>query len=276
MASALEDIEGAVINPGWLFRITTTFSIAGGALLLAWLCEQITARGIGNGIALVLFTGIVADLLPALARLMEASRGGALSNGRLGIGLIAVIALTVLIAAAEQAQRRLAVDYSARSGATRSLPASSAMLVFKLNSAGLLAVIVAGWFSEQGLQHPVGYMVFLVVFSMVYTAFVLDLEEAAKGLQERYGTIPAVEPGEPTAAYLDFVLSRTALIGALYLAFVCLLPEMLVAYAEVPVYFAGTSLLIAVCTVLDLRQHFAAYTQFPAPPRAGTQADDRN
>jgi preprotein translocase subunit SecY len=278
IAVALESIPNFVVfESGVLFRITTVLSLTGGTIFLVWLSGQITARGIGNGLALIFFLGVVLELPGAVAATLEVGRMGALSsNIILGVLLLAVL-LTGLIVFTELARRRLPVEYPRRQVGMRMIEGRSHLSV-KLNAAGVIPAIVAAWLLAQVLAtsnffvgqgpgwghavadqlahgrplHMVVYALATVLCALFYTAFVLNPERVAADLEKRGGVIPGVAPGEPTAEHIDTAMSRTAMLGAVYLALVCLIPEMLVAYARVPFYLGGTSLLIVVCTVLDL------------------------
>jgi preprotein translocase subunit SecY len=269
IASALEGVRGVVANPGWLFLLSTVITLTGGTLLLAWLSQQITLRGIGNGIALVLFAGIVTELPADVARTLELSRQGVLSSNALPTFMVIVVVVTAFIVLMERARRQIPIRFAAREGAR--LRESRSDLSLKLNSAGVIPVILASWFLVvpvaltyfAGGQRPTwleqGHLLYLIVYgtlivlcAFLYTAFVLDPEAAAETLKQHGGAIPGIEPGEATAAHLDSIVSRSTVIGAFYLALVCLLPAILTGYAAVPFYFGGPSLLIVVCTILDL------------------------
>jgi preprotein translocase subunit SecY len=276
VATVLQDTGGVVTYPGLLFRLSSVLTLTGGTLFLIWLSGQITQRGIGNGVALLLFSGIVAEFPATLARAIEAGRQGLLSgNFILALAAIVVI-VTAFVAVVEQGRRRLPVLYAGRREGAPMRDGWSE-LKLNLNPAGVIPVLLASWFLQVpiavadliGAQAPawltgvrapylVLYAVLMVLLALLYTAWVLGPEEAAESLQRHGGSLPGIAPGEATAAYLDHVISRTALIGAAYLALVCLLPEMLIAYAGAPFYFGGTSLLIVVCTTLDLGAQLSA------------------
>jgi preprotein translocase subunit SecY len=276
VATVLQDTAGVVTYPGLLFRLSTALTLTGGTLFLIWLSGQITQRGIGNGVALLLFSGIVAELPAALARAIEAGRQGLLSGSFLVTLMAIIIIATAFVAVVEQARRRLPVVYAMRREDARAQHGWSE-LKLKLNPAGVIPLLLASWFLQVpiavanliGVQGPawltgvrapylVLYAVLIVLLALLYTAWVLDPEEAAESLRRHGGSLPGIAPGEATAAHLDHVVSRTALIGAGYLALVCLLPEMLIAYAGAPFYFGGTSLLVVVCTALDLQAQLSA------------------
>jgi preprotein translocase subunit SecY len=278
IAQALAGIPGIVGNAGGLFVISTTFTFAAGAIFLVWLSEQITLRGLGNGLALILCVGIVMDFAAETAATIELSRSGLLSGG----SLFALIVLTVCFVAGvvfvERGRRRIPLEFAARQVGDRSVPPQHSLLALKLNNAGLMPAIVAPWFfylpltvaglvvgSQEGwlgavLKHmqagQPGHMIYLlvtvVILALVYTAFVVDPEYASDSLQRVGAAIPGIEPGEATTNYLDQVVAYTTFAGAAYLVAVLLIPEALIAYAKVPYYFAGGSVLIVVCAVLDI------------------------
>jgi preprotein translocase subunit SecY len=261
IARALQGVTGLVPDPGPLFVASVALTLAGGAMFVMWLADQITLRGIGNGVALLLCVGVIVELPQALAGALELGRQGVLPGHVLaGIALLAV----VLVAAAsfmEMARREERVEFGA----------NTAHLSFKLNGAGIIPAIVAAWVvaivaalvgllsQESPAWLASGSVAFMLATAVViffcvflYTAFVLDPSEAAENLRKYGGVIPQVEPGEATAEHLDRVLSRVTLIGAVYFVAVCLIPELLISWAQVPFYLGGTSLLVLVCTVLDV------------------------
>jgi preprotein translocase subunit SecY len=278
MASGLQSIPNFVDNPGGLFLLSTTVTLTGGTIFLIWLSEQITARGIGNGLALILFTGVAASMPRAVANLLELGRQGVVSSG--GVLLLAFLCavLVGLVVFVELARRRVPVDFLARQLGNRSLPAQSAHLSLKLNSAGLVPSIVAGWvlflpltlaglifgwtspwmaaayvqITPGHLPHAILSSIAIVILAFIYTAYVIDPEHAADSLKKLGGVIPGIEPGEPTAEHLDGVVSHMTCIGALYLAALFLIPEVVIGYFQAPFYLGGTTVLIVVCTVLDI------------------------
>ena len=269
---------GAVVaEGGWFFRISTVVTLVGGTMFLMWLGEQITQRGIGNGISLIIFAGIVAGLPIAIAQLFEQARTGALSTGLL-IGLVALMLFVVAaIVYIERAQRRLLIQYPKRQVGSRMFQGESSHLPLKLNSSGvippifasslLLLPITAAQFMQgtgpEWLQamvaslgrgqplHMLVYVALIVFFAFFYTAVVFNPQETADNLRKYGGFLPGIRPGAKTAEYIDYVLTRITVVGALYLAAVCVLPEALISYAAVPFYFGGTSLLIAVSVTMD-------------------------
>jgi preprotein translocase subunit SecY len=276
VASGLEAAAQIVTDPGPMFRLTTVVTLTGGTVFLTWLCGQITRRGIGNGVALILFLGIVLELPSAIAGTLELGRRGALSTDLiLGVAVLAV-ALTGFIVWMERAQRRLLISYPSHQVGTR-LIEGTAHLPIKLNCAGVIPSLLASWLllllvfisnlasrfglpletigNALGRSRPLYLIVYaLAVFlcEFFYAAFLLDPEDVAEDLRKHGGVIAGVEPGEATAEHVDYVLSRTTMLGAAYLAFVCLIPEILTTYTELPFFFGGTSLLLVVCAVLDI------------------------
>jgi preprotein translocase subunit SecY len=284
IAIALEGVGGVVIEPGAVFRLSTVLTMTGGVVFLMWLSGQMTLRGIGNGIALILALGIIAELPGAIANALEAGRQGLLSfNAMLGLVILAV-ALTALIVVMELARRRLPLEFRARQIGARTI-AGHSQLSLKLNSAGIMAAIFASWLllvptlvvtlvTEEGSAlwrmvaawFAAGYplylicqAVFIVACAMIYTALIFSPDAAAEDLKTCGGVVAGVEPGEATAEHIDRVLSRVTLLGAAYLALVYLVPELLIVYAQVPFYLGGASLLIVVCTVLDVQAQIRGY-----------------
>jgi preprotein translocase subunit SecY len=274
IASALAQVRGVVASPGPVFVLSAIVTLAGGTMFLVWLAEQITARGIGNGIAVILLAGIVTQVPDAIAYTMELDRQGVLSTPQIGVLLVVVIAVTTLVVAMELARRKLPIRYAEHEVGSRKLDARVSDLSLKLNPAGIVPVLLAsfvlsilvavggffsGWDSSLvvhlrpgGLAHVVVYALLVVFCTFLYTASVLDPDEAAEKLKAFGGAIPAIEPGEATAAHIDHVVSRTTVVGAAYLALICVLPGVLVRFAPAPFYFGGVGLLVAVCTIIDL------------------------
>ena len=281
----------AVIDPGWFFRITTVITLVGGTMFLMWLGEQITARGIGNGVSLIIMAGIVAALPSAFAGLFEQGRTGALST--ISILLILVVALSVIagICFMERAQRRILIQYPKRQVGNRMMQGDSSHLPLKLNTSGVIPPIFAsslllmpltiaqfaGQNAQQSdwlitvttaLQHGAPlymalYAAGIIFFAFFYTAVVFNPEETSDNLKRQGGFIPGIRPGERTAHYLDYVLTRITVIGAAYLVIICLLPEFLISSLAVPFYFGGTSLLIVVNVTMDtvaqIQSHLLAH-----------------
>ncbi|MEX3008873.1 preprotein translocase subunit SecY [Hoeflea sp. TYP-13] len=278
IAVGLESGNGIVVDPGWFFRISCVLTLVGGTMFLMWLGEQITARGIGNGISLIIFSGIVAALPGAIAGTLELGRTGALSTGLIIMVIVIAIAVIAFIVFMERAQRRLLIQYPKRQVGNRMFQGDSSHLPLKLNTAGVIPPIFAssllllpatlagfsnttnlpGWattvLATLGHGQPL-YMVFyaamIAFFAFFYTAVVFNPKDTADNLKSHGGFIPGIRPGERTAEYIDYVLTRITVVGALYLVFVCLLPEFLIAQTGIPFYLGGTSLLIVVSVTLD-------------------------
>ncbi len=281
IAVGLEGMRGAsgsaVIDAGVFFRLTTVITLTGGTVFLMWLGEQITARGVGNGISLIIFSGIVANLPPALAGLLELGRTGAFTAFHIIGFLVGAIAVVAVIVFFERAQRRVVVQYPKRQMGNKMFGGDSSHLPLKLNSSGvippifassllLLPLTVVGFTQAQGpdwLQsiiaylghgqplYMVSYAGLIIFFAFFYTAVVFNPVDTAENLKKYGGFIPGIRPGKNTAEYLDYVLTRLTAAGAIYLAAVCLLPEFLISRYALPFYFGGTSLLIVVSVTMD-------------------------
>ena len=279
----------AVIDPGLFFRFTTVITLIGGTMFLMWLGEQITARGVGNGISLIIFAGIVANLPHALAGTLELGRTGALSTFLILILLILSVAVIFFIVFMERAQRRILVQYPKRQVGNRMTGGESSHLPLKLNTSGVIPPIFASslllmpstilgfsqgsgpeWLSTVAVYLTHGHPVFLTIyvgliifFAFFYTAIVFNPSDTADNLKKYGGFVPGIRPGKNTAEYLDYVLTRLTLIGAGYLAIVCVLPEILISQYSVPFYFGGTSLLIVVNVTMDtvaqIQSHLLAH-----------------
>ncbi len=268
----------AVIDPGWFFRISTIITLLGGTMFLMWLGEQITSRGIGNGISLIIMAGIVAQVPTAIGGLLEQGRTGAVSAGFILIIVIMALAVVAVICLMETAQRRIPIQYPKRQVGNRLFQGDSSHLPLKLNTANvippifassvlLLPLTIAQFLGQEGgpewmltvttaLQHgaPLYMLLYaagIIFFSFFYTAVVFNPEETADNLKRYGGFVPGIRPGEKTAIYLDYVLTRITVVGAAYLTLVCLLPEFLIARMAVPFYLGGTSLLIVVNVTID-------------------------
>jgi len=267
----------AVSEPGLFFRFTTVVTLVGGTMFLMWLGEQITARGVGNGISLIIFAGIVANVPSALAGTFELGRTGALPTLFIIFLLIMAIGVIFFIVFIERAQRRIIVQYPKRQQGNKMTSGESSHLPLKLNTAGvippifassilLLPITVMGFSSGQGPEwlttvttllgrgqplYLIIYISMIVFFAFFYTAVVFNPTETADNLKKYGGFVPGIRPGKNTAEYLDKVLTRLTVIGAAYLAAVCLLPEILISRFSVPFYFGGTSLLIVVTVTMD-------------------------
>ncbi len=267
----------AVADPGFFFRISTVVSLTGGTMFLMWLGEQITARGVGNGVSLIIFSGIVANLPHALAATLELGRTGALSTGLIILVFILAVAIITLMVFVERAQRRVVVQYPKRQVGNKMFGGESSHMPLKLNTSGvippifassllLLPLTIASFTANQGpewlqqitarLAHGqplyiILYVALIVFFAFFYTAIVFNPTETADNLKKYGGFIPGIRPGKNTADYLDYVLTRLTVLGAVYLSVICVLPEWLISYFAVPFYFGGTSLLIVVSVTMD-------------------------
>jgi preprotein translocase subunit SecY len=284
---------GAVVpDPGLFFRASTVITLVGGTMFLMWLGEQITARGVGNGISLIIFAGIVAGLPIGIASLFDMARTGSLSTVMLIALMVLILAVVAVIVFMERAQRRLLVQYPKRQVGNRMFQGDSSHLPLKLNSAGvippifassllLLPITVAQFSAGQGSNapewltavtaalgrgqplHMLIYVGLIVFFCFFYTAVVFNPQETADNLRKYGGFLPGRRPGAQTAQYIDYVLTRITVVGAIYIAAVCVLPEFLISYAAVPFYFGGTSLLIAVSVTMDtvaqVQSHLVAH-----------------
>jgi preprotein translocase subunit SecY len=274
----LQGREGIVSQPGLFFTLSTVVTLTGGTMFLVWLGEQITSRGVGNGSSLIIFAGIVARLPEAVVQTFELGRQGAISTG-LVIGVL-VMAMVVIafIVFMERAQRRVPITYPKRQVGNKMYEGQSSFLPLKLNTAGvippifassllLLPTTVANFAQGSsgsgvlatistllGRGSPLYYLLYvalIVFFAFFYTATVFNPTDTADNLKKHGGFVPGVRPGERTAQYIDQILTRITVLGALYLAVICLLPEMLISYAALPFYFGGTSLLIVVNVTMD-------------------------
>ena len=278
IAIGLEGGQGIVSDPGWFFRITAVLSLVGGTMFLMWLGEQMTARGVGNGISLIIFAGIVAAMPGALAQLLEQGRQGIIDTPIILVILAAMVLLIAAIVFVERAQRRLLIQYPKRQIGMKMFQGDTSHLPLKLNTAGVIPPIFAssllllpltvasfansetlpGWLSviaaNLGRGQPVYlllYAALIIFFAFFYTAIVFNPKDTADNLKKQGGFIPGIRPGERTAEYIDYVLTRITVVGALYLVIVCILPEILISQTGVPFYLGGTSLLIVVSVTLD-------------------------
>ncbi len=277
IAVGLESSGSVVADPGWFFRITTVVTLTGGTMFLMWLGEQITSRGIGNGTSLIIFGGIVAELPGAFVRTLELGREGAISTLVILAVLVVAVVVIAFIVFMERAQRRLLIQYPKRQVGNKVYEGQSSHLPLKLNTAGVIPPIfasslllipttVASFTQNDGpswlqsiaafLAHGqplymTAYVLLIVFFCFFYTAIVFNPVETADNLKKHGGFIPGIRPGERTAEYIDYVLTRVTVVGAAYIAAVCLFPELLISYAALPFYFGGTSLLIVVSVTMD-------------------------
>ncbi len=270
--------QGLALDPGWYFRASTVITLVGGTMFLMWLGEQITARGIGNGISLIIYVGIIAELPRAMAQFFELGRTGQLAAAViLGVivGAIAVIAAVVYI---ERAQRRILVQYPKRQVGMKMYGGENSFLPLKVNTAGvippifassllLLPATVAGFSADGGATGIMSYIgaylgrgqplylltfvALIVFFAFFYTSVVFNPDDVADNLKKNGGYVPGIRPGKKTSEYLDYVLTRLTAVGAIYLSIICVLPELLISRVGVPFYFGGTSLLIVVSVTMD-------------------------
>jgi preprotein translocase subunit SecY len=277
IAVGLEGGNNLVMDPGMFFRITTMVTLTGGTIFLMWLGEQITSRGIGNGISLIIFSGIVANLPHAISGTLELGREGALSTAIILIVAVVAVLVIAFIVFVERAQRRLLIQYPKRQVGNRMFQGDSSHLPLKLNTSGVIPPIFAssllllpvtlanfsagkgpGWLTTVtallGHGQPLYmllYAAMIIFFSFFYTAVVFNPTDTADNLKKHGGFIPGIRPGQRTAEYIDYVLTRITVLGAIYLVLVCLLPETLINATGVPFYFGGTSLLIVVSVTMD-------------------------
>ena len=293
IAVGLEGMHGnfgaAVIEPGLFFRVSCVVTLVGGTMFLMWIGEQITARGIGNGTSLIIFAGIVANLPSALVRLLELGRTGALSPVFIVLFIAIAVAVVAFVVFMERAQRRVTVQYPKRQVGQRMFGGDSTHMPLKVNTAGVIPPIFASsillipatiagssgnnpdswlaWVAQRFAHGEPLYMFayagMILFFSYFYTAVVFNTEETADNLKKYGGFIPGVRPGANTAEYFDVILTRLTTVGAVYLAIVCLLPELLIAKYGVPFYFGGTSLMIIVSVTMDtvtqIQSHLLAH-----------------
>ncbi len=277
IAVGLEGQGGIVTDPGLFFRASTVITLTGGTMFLMWLGEQITSRGIGNGISLIIFAGIVAGLPSGVAALLELGRTGQMSPFLIMGILVMALAVIAFIVFFERAQRRLLIQYPKRQVGMKMSQSESSHMPLKLNTAGvippifassllLLPITVANFSAGQGpewlnrvtamLGHgqPLFLLMFailIVFFCFFYTSIQFNPKETAENLKKSGGFILGIRPGDKTAEYIDWILTRITVLGAAYLVAICLLPELLVGYSGIPFYFGGTSLLIVVSVTLD-------------------------
>ena len=280
---------GAVLQPGYGFRFTTVVTLTGGTIFLMWLGEQVTQRGVGNGISLIIFAGIVANLPLAVASTLELGRTGVMSGGFiLFLFFMAIVVITGIVYF-ERAQRRIVVQFPKRQVGNRIQQGQAVHLPFKVNPAGvippifassllLMPLTVAGFAQDTGspallwvatnVSHGrplfmVLFAVLIIFFAYFYTSLVVSPKDTADNLRQQGGFVPGIRPGPQTEAYISYVLNRLLALGSLYLVVVCLLPEFLISRYAVPFYFGGTSLLIVVTVTLDtvsqIQSHLLAH-----------------
>ena len=285
----LSNGQSAVIDPGMQFRLFTVVTLVAGTVFLMWLGEQITARGVGNGISLIIFAGIVAELPSALVGTLELGRTGALSTFVILLLLVMAVAVIAFIVFMERAQRRILIQYPKRQRGNKTYGGQNSHLPLKLNTAGVIPPIFASslllmpttvasfsagsgpdWLNRLtamlGHGQPIYLMLYIagiVFFCFFYTAVVFNPDDTADNLKKHGGFVPGIRPGKRTSEYLDYVLTRLTVVGAAYLSLVCILPEILVSQWAVPFYFGGTSLLIVVSVTMDtvaqIQSHLVAH-----------------
>ena len=293
IAMGLSATPGLVENPGLFFVVSTVVTLTGGTMFLMWLGEQITSRGVGNGVSLIIFAGIVAALPRAISQVFSMTRTGSMSGGVLLVIALVVVGATVAIVFMERSQRRILVQYPKRQVGNRMFGGDTSFLPLKVNTAGvippifassllLLPTTVMGFLATAdlpewaqwlpgvvgSLQHGqpafmVLYAALIIFFCFFYTSIVFNPDEVAENLRKHGGFLPGIRPGKRTAEYLDFVLTRLTVIGAAYITLVCLLPEGLMSFYKVPFYLGGTSLLIVVSVTMDtvtqIQSHLLAH-----------------
>lgn len=288
IAVALEGSQGLVISPGLEFRITAVVSLVAGTMFLMWLGEQITERGLGNGISILIFSGIAAGLPGAIGGLLELVRTGAMSYVACLFIIFVVVLVTFFVVFVERGQRKILVNYAKRQVGNKVYGGQSSHLPLKLNMSGvippifassiiLLPATVVSWFATgDGLRwlkdladllapgQPIYVLLYaaaIVFFCFFYTALVFNSRETADNLKKSGAFIPGIRPGDQTSRHIDRILSRLTLAGAIYITSVCLLPEFLVLKYNVPFYFGGTSLLIIVVVTMDFWAQVQSYVQ---------------
>jgi len=293
ISAGIEGMTGsqgsAVMDPGAFFRFTTVVTLVGGTVFLMWLGEQVTARGVGNGISLIIFAGIVAELPSALAATLELGRTGAMSSALIALLFVGAVAIIYGIVFVERAQRRVLVQYPKRQQGNKMYGGESSHLPLKINTSGVIPLIFASslllmpitviQFSAGqgpdflttittflGRGQPGYLLIFgalIAFFAFFYTAVVFNPEETADNLKKNGGFIPGIRPGKNTADHLDYILTRLTVVGAIYLVAVAILPEILISKLAVPFFFGGTSLLIVVSVTLDtvaqIQSHLLAH-----------------
>ena len=286
IAVALEGQAGMVNDPGFMFRLTTVSTLLTGTMFLMWLGEQITERGLGNGISIIIFAGIAAGLPSAIGGLFELVRTGGMHPLVAIIICILVVVVTAFVVFVERGQRKILVNYAKRQVGNKVYGGQSSHLPLKLNMSGVIPPIfassiilfpatLAGWFGSGDSMtwlkdiaavlspgQPVYVMLYaaaIIFFCFFYTALVFNSKETADNLKKSGAFVPGIRPGEQTARYIDKILMRLTLVGAAYITLVCLLPEFLILKWNVPFYFGGTSLLILVVVTMDFMSQVQAY-----------------
>ena len=276
LSVGLESSANLVINPGIFFKITTVTTIVAGTMFLMWLGEQITQRGIGNGISLIIFSGIVAEIPRALVTTFELGRTGAISTAMIIFIFLLLVATIMFIVFMERALRKILINYPKRQMGNKVYGGDSSHLPLKINSAGVIPAIFASallllpvtfsnfnasqnetfqtivsFFSQGQPLYMLLYASGIIFFTFFYTSITFNPAETAENLRKYGGFIPGIRPGESTAIYIDNILTKLTTIGALYLTLVCLMPEFLIANYPIPFYLGGTSILIVVVVAID-------------------------
>jgi preprotein translocase subunit SecY len=286
IAVALEAQAGLVNDPGFMFRLTTVSTLVTGTMFLMWLGEQITERGLGNGISIIIFAGIAAGLPSAIGGLFELVRTGAMHPLTALVICALVVVVTAFVVFVERGQRKILVNYAKRQVGNKIYGGQSSHLPLKLNMSGVIPPIfassiilfpatIAGWFGQSESMtwlkdiaavlspgQPIYVMLYaaaIIFFCFFYTALVFNSKETADNLKKSGAFVPGIRPGEQTARYIDKILMRLTLVGAAYITIVCLLPEFLILKWNVPFYFGGTSLLIIVVVTMDFMSQVQAY-----------------
>lgn len=286
IAIALESQPGLVIDPGFMFRLTAVTTLLTGTMFLMWLGEQITERGLGNGISIIIFAGIAAGLPNAIGGLLELVRTGAMHPLTAIVVTLLVGVVTAFVVFVERGQRKILVNYAKRQVGNKIYGGQSSHLPLKLNMSGVIPPIfassiilfpatIAGWFGSSESMHwlkdvagtlspgqPIYVMLYaaaIFFFCFFYTALIFNAKETAENLKKSGAFVPGIRPGEQTARYIDKILMRLTLVGAVYITLVCLLPEFLILKWNVPFYFGGTSLLIIVVVTMDFMSQVQAY-----------------
>ncbi len=276
LSVGLESSENLVINPGIFFKVTTVTTIVAGTIFLMWLGEQITQRGIGNGISLIIFSGIVAEIPRALVTTFELGRTGAISSTMIILIFVLLIATIMFIVFMERALRKILINYPKRQMGNKMYGGDSSHLPLKINTAGVIPAIFASallllpatltsfnisendnvssflsFFSQGQPLYMILYASGIIFFTFFYTSIVFNPDETAENLRKYGGFVPGIRPGESTARYIEEILTRLTTIGALYLTLVCLMPEFLIANYPIPFYLGGASVLIVVVVAID-------------------------
>jgi preprotein translocase subunit SecY len=276
VAVSLENSQGIVLEPGFYFRLVTTITLLTGTMFLMWLGEQITARGIGNGISLIIFAGIVAEIPGALASTFELGRTGAISAGVILVIITILIAAIYFIVFVERAQRKILIHYPKRQIGNKLYGGDASHLPLKVNTAGVIPAIfasallilpitisnftsssneiVVGITSMLGQGKPLYMIIYaagIIFFSFFYTSIIFNPKETAENLRKYGGFVPGIRPGEQTEQFIDQLLLKLTAIGSLYLVLICLLPELIIANYPIPFYLGGTSLLIVAVVAMD-------------------------